>query len=71
VTRLSPVGRDELIRRLRDLGFLGPFSGGRHQFLVRGTVRVILPNPHRSEIGADLLSRILREAGITREEWLG
>ena len=71
MTRLSPVGRDELIRRLRDLGFLGPFSGGRHQFLVRGTVRVILPNPHRSEIGADLLSRILREAGITREEWLG
>ena len=71
MTRLSPVGRDELIRRLRDLGFLGPFSGGRHQFLVRGTVRVILPNPNRSEIGADLLSRILREAGITREEWLG
>lgn len=71
MTRLSPVSRDELIRRLRDLGFLGPFSGGRHQFLVRGTVRVILPNPHRSEIGADLLSRILREAGITREEWLG
>ena len=70
MSRLSPVSRDELIRRLRELGFTGPYTGGRHQFLVRETTRLILPNPHRSDIGADLLARILREAGVSREEWL-
>jgi predicted RNA binding protein YcfA (HicA-like mRNA interferase family) len=70
VSRLSPVSRDELIRRLRELGFTGPYTGGRHQFLVRGATRLILPNPHRSSIGADLLARVLREAGVSREDWL-
>jgi predicted RNA binding protein YcfA (HicA-like mRNA interferase family) len=71
MTRLSAVSRRELVRRLQALGFEGPFAGGRHEFLVRGTIRLILPNPHRQEIGADLLSRILRQAGVSREEWLG
>jgi predicted RNA binding protein YcfA (HicA-like mRNA interferase family) len=71
MTRLSAVSRRDLVRRLQALGFQGPFVGGRHEFLVRGTVRLILPNPHRQEIGADLLSRILRQAGVSREEWLG
>jgi hypothetical protein len=33
-------------------------------------VRLIMPNPHRREVGVDLLARILREAGVTRDEWL-
>ena len=37
--------------------------------MVRGNVRVTIPNPHRQEVGVDLLSRILRQAQITREEW--
>ena len=70
MSRLTPVSRRELVQRLRELGFEGPFSGGRHEFMVRGEVRLILPNPHRQEISPDLLSRILRQAGIEREEWL-
>ncbi len=70
MSRLTPATRVELIRRLRVLGFQGPFVGGRHQFLVRGTVRLIVPNPHRQEIGLDLLARILRQAGVSREDWL-
>jgi predicted RNA binding protein YcfA (HicA-like mRNA interferase family) len=69
MTRLSPISRRELIQRLRELGFEGPFTGGRHEFVVRGSVRLILPNPHRQDISADLLSRILRQAGIAREDW--
>ncbi len=56
--------------RLKSLGFSGPYTGGRHQFMVRGSVRLVLPNPHRGEIGVDLLKRILRQAGIEEEEWL-
>ncbi len=68
--RLSSVSRRELILRLRRVGFEGPYAGGNHEFMVRNDSRIILPNPHRSDIGADLLMRIVRQAGITREEWL-
>jgi hypothetical protein len=67
--KLSSIKRGNLIARLKRLGFEGPFSGGKHQFLVRGSVRLILPNPHASEIGPFLLARILQQAGVTREEW--
>ena len=56
--------------RLKALGFSGPYTGGRHQFMVRGSIRLVLPNPHRGEIGVDLLKRILRQAAIEEEEWL-
>jgi len=67
--RLTPVSRRELIQRLKKLGFEGPYTGGRHEFMVRETRRLILPNPHRDDIGAALLSRLLRQAGVTRQEW--
>ena len=65
----GPIGRKDLIRALVAAGFRGPFSGGRHEFMIRGTHRLPLPNPHAGSIGKPLLSRILREAGISREEW--
>ncbi|BCP96990.1 hypothetical protein TthHB5008_00930 [Thermus thermophilus] len=68
--RLRPVSRRELVARLKALGFSGPYTGGRHRFMVRGSIRLVLPNPHRGEIGVDLLKRILRQAGIEEEEWL-
>ncbi len=67
--RFGPVSRTQLIRSLRELGFAGPFAGGRHEFMQRGDVRLILPNPHRGDIGVDLLARLLREAEISRDEW--
>ena len=46
------------------------YTGGKHQYMVRGEVRVVLPNPHQGDISRDLLARILRQAGISREEWV-
>ncbi len=68
---LGPISRRDLVRRLRRLGFEGPYSGGKHQFMVRGELTLRVPNPHRSDVGKELLSRILRQAGIDREEWEG
>jgi predicted RNA binding protein YcfA (HicA-like mRNA interferase family) len=65
----KPVKRKDLIKTLRSAGFEGPYAGGRHEFLVKGQLRLILPNPHQSEISRDLLARILRQANLTREEW--
>jgi len=69
MSKLSPVKWPKLVKRLRTLGFEGPFAGGKHPYMVRGDLVLTLPNPHRREIGPDLLSRILRQAGISRQEW--
>jgi predicted RNA binding protein YcfA (HicA-like mRNA interferase family) len=65
----GPIKRRDLVRAFQRLGFDGPYSGGKHQFMVRGNRTVRVPNPHVSDIGPDLLSRILRQAGITRDDW--
>jgi predicted RNA binding protein YcfA (HicA-like mRNA interferase family) len=51
MARLVPVAQAELVRRLRTVGFQGPYSGGRHLFMVKGKQRLTIPNPHRHEIG--------------------
>ncbi|HLZ07393.1 MAG TPA: type II toxin-antitoxin system HicA family toxin [Chloroflexota bacterium] len=33
-------------------------------------VDVRIPNPHGSDIDVDLLNRILKQADVTRDEWL-
>ena len=65
----GPISRGNLVRALRKAGFEGPFAGGKHAFMVRGNLTLSIPNPHRGDIGRDLLSRILRQAGVSREEW--
>ena len=65
----KPIKRKDLIKALKEAGFECPFSGGRHEFLIKDELRLILPNLHQSEISKDLLARILRQANITREEW--
>jgi hypothetical protein len=37
--------------------------------MVRGDLRLRIPNPHRGDIGVPLLTRILKQAGISPEEW--
>lgn len=64
-----PLSRREFIQRLRELGFHGPYAGARHEFMVRGSVRLIIPNPHQGAISTALLLRILRQAGVSRDEW--
>lgn len=40
MSRWTPCKRQEFVRRLRKLGFDGPFSGARHQFVVMGEHRL-------------------------------
>ncbi len=65
----GPIKRKDLVDYLRQLGFEGPYSGGKHQYMVKGQLKLAIPNPHQGEIGRDLLARILRQAGIEHEEW--
>jgi hypothetical protein len=38
--------------------------------MVKGELVLTLPNSHPEDISVDLIVRIIRQAGIEREEWL-
>ena len=65
----KPLKRRELVRKLRELGFEGPYAGAKHQFMVKGGLKLRIPNPHRRDISAPLLAEILRQAGLDAENW--
>ncbi|HZR21297.1 MAG TPA: type II toxin-antitoxin system HicA family toxin [Verrucomicrobiae bacterium] len=65
----GPIKRRDLISALRKLGFTGPYSGGKHEFMQKGDLSLTIPNPHKSDIGPHLLSQVLRQAGVKREDW--
>ena len=67
---LKPVSRRDLVRKLRALGFEGPFPGGKHEWMRRDGLRVTIPNPHAAAIDPGLIRRILRQAGIRLDEWI-
>jgi predicted RNA binding protein YcfA (HicA-like mRNA interferase family) len=66
---IGPIKRRDLIACLRTLGFEPPVSGGDHQYMKGRGIKLRIPNPHTEDIGRGLLARILRQAGIEREEW--
>jgi len=69
VPRFGSISRKDLIRYLRQLGFDGPYSGGKHQFMLKGDLTLRIPNPHQGDIGKELLARLLRQADIDKDEW--
>jgi len=44
LNRWTPCKRRDFIRALKKLGFIGPFSGTRHQFMVYHTHRLSIPS---------------------------
>mgnify|MGYP001602152256 CR=1 FL=1 len=68
--RLSPVSWGNFVRKMRLLNWSGPYQQGKHPIMSKNGISVIIPNPHRNDIGIDLLSRILRQANIPRDEWI-
>lgn len=67
--KLSPVSCKEFVTRMKELGFEGPFSGGKHPKMRKGDLAIISPNKHESEISIGFLKRLLKQAGITEEQW--
>jgi len=42
------TSRKDLIRKFKALGYEGPFSGGKHQFMIEEEHKIRIPNPHGS-----------------------
>ena len=66
---ISNISWRKLVQRFRHLYFDGPNSGGRHLFMVHGTLKIHIPNPHEGDISKGLLAEILRQAGISSSDW--
>lgn len=73
MSRWTPCKRRDFIRRLRQLGFDGPFSGTRHQFMVYAQHRLAIPS--NAEYSVPQLRMMIHEVEeivgrkITVEEW--
>ena len=69
----TPCKRRDFIHRLHRLGFEGPFSGARHQFLVYKTYRLAIP--FNTEYSVPQLRMMIREVEeilgreVTVDEW--
>lgn len=59
----------KLVQNFRKLGFDGPYSGGRHLFMVKGSLKVHIPNKHQGDLSAGLVCEILRQADISKKHW--
>ncbi len=73
MSRWAPCKRRVFICRLREIGFDGPFSGTRHQFMVYGQHRLAIPS--NAEYSVPQLRTMIREVEeivgrrITAAEW--
>jgi len=64
MSKWAPCKRREFIRKLRQLGFEGPYSGTRHQFMVWKQHRLAVPS--NVEYSVPQLKMMLSEVtGIT------
>ena len=70
--RLSPLKPQVVIEKLRALGYEGPLAGGRHSRIIHPESGKIIPIPIHGgkDVSVGLIRAILREVGITPEEWL-
>ena len=73
MNRWTPCKRRDFIRRLRKLGFDGPYSGTRHQFMIYQNHRLSIPS--NSEYSVPQLRFLIREIEailereITMSDW--
>ena len=66
---LKNISWRKLVKKFKNIGFDGPFSGGRHLFMIKSDFKIHIPNPHKKDISKYLLAEILRQADISLKEW--
>ena len=68
--KLGPISWVKFVRKMRTFGWSGPYQEGKHPYMVKGLISITIPNPHEGDISTDLLSRILKQAVISRLVWI-
>jgi len=67
--KLSPLPRRILIRKLRKLGFSGPYPATRHEYMERDDEKIFIPNPHGKDIGLPIIKKIIQQLKISNQEF--
>ena len=73
MSRWRPCKRRDFIKRLRQLGFVGPYPGTRHQFMIYENHRLAIPL--NSEYSIPQLRMMLNEVqailerSVSLDEW--
>ena len=73
MTQWAPCKRRDFIKRLKNLGFDGPYSGTRHQFMIYTQHRLAIPS--NKEYSIPQLKMMLNEVNkiigrnVSADEW--
>ena len=69
--KINSISRKKLISKLKALGFEGPFIATKHQYMIKEKHKIFIPNPHGGkDIGLPILKKIIRQIGITQDEFI-
>ena len=69
MAKLPAISRNDLINKLKNFGFEGPFIAKRHQYMIKKNQKIFIPNPHGKDIGVPLLRRMINQLGITVDQF--
>ena len=69
MTRLPVISGDRFVRLMGLIGYVGDHTQGSHMILLHPDGRRLSVPRHR-ELGHGLLRALIRDAGLTREEFL-
>jgi predicted RNA binding protein YcfA (HicA-like mRNA interferase family) len=69
MSRLPMISGDDFVRAIRKIGYEWDHTEGSHMILLHPSGRRLSVPRHR-ELGRGILGKLIRRAGLTREEFL-
>ncbi len=72
MSKLAPLKPEEVVRKLKKLGFSGSIPGGKHVRMYHPESGKIIPIPmHKDkDVSIGVIHEIINQLEISREEWL-
>ena len=68
--RLVPLKPEAVVEKLKKLWYEGPEAWGRHLHMTKWSEIIPIPKHGRQEIWVGLISKIIKEVWISRDEWI-
>ena len=69
MTRLPVISGDQFVKAMRKIGYSWDYTQGSHMILLHPSGQRLSVPRHR-ELGRGLLRALIRDAGISREEFI-
>lgn len=67
--KITPLSRREFLKKLKKMGFEGPYSGGRHEYYRKNQQKIFVPNPHGKDLGVLIIREIIKQIGVHPEDF--